>query len=642
MSLDSVAPRGMNKPPAPALRLISTRHRLSVACVLLLALAFYLWTAGSSYPFMFSRTDEIGSSNTYNLLVTAFLHGHVYLPVKVPAGLLHLKDPYSPAQNAPWQEGVYHDWVLYHGRFYSSWGPSASLLFLIVRVSGYRLPVSLAVALYSFGGLAASVALLHVLARRFVAGMPDWMLTVATICLALTNVAPFLLRRPSVYEAAISGALCFEMLGLYLIASGALGAVRRRRLAWGSLWLGLAVLARPTMAVGLPVVVVVAVLLIRRREPRRMTLISLLAPFFLCGVLLVAYNEVRFGAAGNFGTQYQLSGVDAMTHPIEHLDYIPPGVFSYLFIPGQVSLVFPHFFLQTTAQLPFAVPSSYEGTNPVNGSPEVAGGLLATMPITILLLAWPVAWIRRRAGDTSALLVVAAGAVLCLAVMVLLAYALWGTTERYEVDFASFGLIAALLMWGLLLSRTSPGSWGRRGIASLGAGLVVLGAAAGVAGSLLGYQDLLQVEHPGIFNDFRDITSPVVTGITMVTGRAAITNVTSPAPISYPAGSPYLHFDDGGLSTYIGGAPVTITVVSPRNEKDAILAIASQGYVGLAGQVIRVASAGSTVIDVPILGASLRMPVRLHRGVNQIVLRSLGATTQQLSQTLLANLQLEN
>jgi hypothetical protein len=36
------------------------------------------------------------------------------------------------------------------------------------------------------------------------------------------------------------------------------------------------------------------------------------------------------------------------------------------------------------------------------------------------------------------------------------------------------------------------------------------------------------------------------------------------------------------------------------------------------------------------------MPVRLHRGVNQIVLRSLGATTQQLSQTLLANLQLEN
>src|SRR5690349_12412224 len=73
-----------------------TRHRIAIFIVLVLALAFYMWTAYTAARFTFSRNN----GDVYNLLTTAFLHGHAYLPLAVPGGLLHLRDPYDPAQNA--------------------------------------------------------------------------------------------------------------------------------------------------------------------------------------------------------------------------------------------------------------------------------------------------------------------------------------------------------------------------------------------------------------------------------------------------------------------------------------------------------------------------------------------------------------
>ena len=139
------------------------------------------------------------------------------------------------------------------------------MLFLLIRITGYRPSDPFAVAFYCFGGLVGATALLHVLARRLVPGIPNWALSLATVGIALTNVAPFILRRPAEYEIAISGAYFFEMIGLYLVASAVLApAVLRRRMAWGSLLLGLALLARPTMAADLLLLLGIAVVLIRR------------------------------------------------------------------------------------------------------------------------------------------------------------------------------------------------------------------------------------------------------------------------------------------------------------------------------------------------------------------------------------------
>jgi hypothetical protein len=95
-----------------------------IALILLLALAigFYMWTAATSIPFTFPTS----SADLYNELTTALLHGHTYLPIPVPPGLLHLADPYNPAQNGQYNS-LYHDLSLYKGHFYSQWGPTPVL-----------------------------------------------------------------------------------------------------------------------------------------------------------------------------------------------------------------------------------------------------------------------------------------------------------------------------------------------------------------------------------------------------------------------------------------------------------------------------------------------------------------------------------
>src|SRR5271154_3054574 len=77
-----------------------TRHQRAIVVVLLLAMWFYMWTAATSAPFVFSSAH---SSDIYNLMTDAFLHGHTYLPLTPPAGLLHLATPYDPKQNLPYQ-----------------------------------------------------------------------------------------------------------------------------------------------------------------------------------------------------------------------------------------------------------------------------------------------------------------------------------------------------------------------------------------------------------------------------------------------------------------------------------------------------------------------------------------------------------
>ncbi len=92
-------------------RLRVTRHRVVILVILVLALAFYVWTAYTAGPFTFN--DHQG--DVYNEQTTAFLRGHTYLPIQVPAGLGRLRQTqYDPAQNAPYQ-AAYHDLALHNG-----------------------------------------------------------------------------------------------------------------------------------------------------------------------------------------------------------------------------------------------------------------------------------------------------------------------------------------------------------------------------------------------------------------------------------------------------------------------------------------------------------------------------------------------
>ena len=167
----------------------------------------------------------------------------------MPAGLLHLADPYNPALNAPYN-AAYHDLSLYHGHFYSQWGPTPVLtLFAPFRIIGTAYAGELRRGAVCVGrpGLLGSPPTRAPQAPC--AETPPWVLPVSPVGLALTNTLPFLLRRPVQYEVAIACGYCFEMAGLWLMVTAVLGPeLRRWRMIAGSLCLGLAMGGRPTLA----------------------------------------------------------------------------------------------------------------------------------------------------------------------------------------------------------------------------------------------------------------------------------------------------------------------------------------------------------------------------------------------------------
>ena len=339
----------------------------------------------------------------------------------------------------------------------------------------------------------------------------------ALVGLALTNTVPFLLRRPIQYEVAIACGYCFEMAGLWLMVTAVLGTeLRRWRMIAGSLCLGLALGARPTLAVGGAVAVAAALWEYKRRtgtyrvRPSSEILRLLtyaLGPFVLCGLLLALYNHVRFGGFTNFGERYELAGIDQTKTRFYSLSYVLPGLFTYLLLPARLVLTFPHAFLQTAASDPFSLPRGYAGASPSLAG-EPTGGVITTMPITLLLLGIPLMWRQRRSGERRPLVAATGLVILGLLIVTLVSWALFGTTERYEVDFVSFLLIPAFLVWAMILARARPKTAARRISAVVGIVLTLIGAAIGTAISFTGYSDLLRAEHPAIFDAMEDVTAP--------------------------------------------------------------------------------------------------------------------------------------
>jgi hypothetical protein len=600
-------------------------YDLAVFGVLVLALAFYLWTAASSIPFTLRSVD----ADIYNWLTTAFLHGHTYLLITVPPGLRHLADPYNPALNAPYTY-AYHDLSLYHGHFYSQWGPTPVLtLFAPFRITGLRMPESLAVALYAWVGLVFSVLLLRALLTHLVPRTPPWVLLVSAVGLALTNTLPFLLRRPVQYEVAIACGYCFEMAGLWLMVTAVLAPeFRRGRMIVGSLCLGLAVGARPTLALGGAVAVAAALWELKRRTGRYRlhansetvkVLTYSLGPFVVCGLLLAWYNHVRFGGFTNFGERYEIASTDQMNAPFYRFSWILPGLFTYLLLPARIALTFPHAFLQSAANDPFSLPRGYAGASPqLPGEPT--GGVLTTMPITLLLFAVPVMWWQRRSDERRALVAATGLVTLGLAVATLVSWALFGTTERYEVDFVSLLLIPAFLVWAMLLSRAQHRTSARRICAAAGVVLTVIGAAIGTGISFTGYQDLLRLLHPATFDALEDATAPIATVATMIGGKPQIVRIDD-GPLPVTTATRHIGFSEDHASAWLGSVPMSLTVLSPDNRQTSIYVTATRGSGAprLSSIAVTVSSHGR-LATVPLIGRRVRLPVSLKWGLNRVLL----------------------
>jgi hypothetical protein len=491
---------------APEISTVGSRPRLSawqdVTLTVLLTLMglFYMWTATTSNVFIEPAAKLPGY---FPEIARSFLAGHLYLTVQPKPELLALPDPYDPAQN---QRYKVHDAILFNKRYYVYYGVAPVLmLFLPFRAAtGLDFPEALAVPLFCTIALVSAFGVLRFLADRYLPHPPFWLLLASILALAFGSQFPYLIRRPMHYELAIAAGQGLVFAAAFFYVIGTLG--ERLRLGYvlaGSILLGLAVGSRfPLLSAGIiPAALAACTLYQRRQEPWRRHLITLLAffgPVAVCVFLVGLYNYLRFDSWTQFGLTYTLQGwKSARTYKFIDIAHVPPGLFYYLLCPPHYIAEFPFIYLDPTHYL----------KPPENYWVEPIGGILPLVPLVGILLFLPAAlvafWKTHRE--------------LCLAIMVILVpgcamftlYVLWAAIPRYENDFATFWLIAALWLWFLVIQSLGPKTWKRRAVVSVFVMLLAVTVVTNAATSIIGLGDNLRYGSPMIYNAVHDWFRPI-------------------------------------------------------------------------------------------------------------------------------------
>jgi hypothetical protein len=593
--------------------LTSDRTNIALIAVFLLGAVFYLWRATYAAPLALHG----GANTPYNQLADAFLHLRLWV-VNVPAQALGPGNPYNPAQRSAFLFG-YPDYSLYASHLYISWGPVPVLLWLVpLHLLGFEPSASVITTPFVIIGLGFALAALRVILRR-IGEVSLWLCILAALTLTCASVIPYILRFPLVYHEEIAAGYCFAMAGIWLAVSAVVdGHASLKRLALMSLFIGLATGSRLTLGV-MALALAAVYLSLRGTRPWRGMLGALAAPFGICVLLLAAYNQARFGNVLENGAKLQINGVSTYTAHFGELSYLGPGLWSYLIAPPRIGALFPFIYINyPQVSYPFTLPAHYQPLS------EETGGLLTMAPIAIFLLALPWIW-RRRPTALGALapllLAIAVAGAVC---MLFVSYEIYISTERYEVDYMTPLLFGALAAW-LVLSG-GPQSARRRLVRSVGAVLALWSCATGMAISLQEIE-----KHASTWRTLVNLSSPLSSAIAKIAGHPVLAEVYTPDIQRSPPSYSNLGTEVTGFSL-APGAQADLTIVSPDSRADALLAdaVTSSTSQIRGGLEIRVSGPGpvSHSYRLPAGASTVRIPVHLNPGVNQLVLSPAGGASQ--------------
>lgn len=375
----------------------------------------------------------------YPGLTESLLKGELTLPVKPGEGLLKAANPYQPGRNYPYV----WDASYYQGKYYIYFGITPVLtLFLPFRVLAQRpLPTHFALLTFLVAGFIGSLFVLERARRKCGILRPAVPIQVLTVfVLGLGNVGPLMLRRPSVYEVAISSAYCFSMWGFYCLI-GYFQNLSLRRALLASLFLGLAVGSRPTYGVTSGLIMIAAmttVWLCWKVDGWGMALrvFVLVAPMATVALVLGLYNKLRFDSWTEFGLRYQLDHLDMYNMKLNVTNALHGAAF-YLFSTPIYSQHFPGIRTNLNTH-PFQL-GNHVGLN------EDVLGVLGAFPVTCFIVLIPfVAWYRRSRWT-----LLLATSLVGLAGFMVFAVSNVGISARYEQDFLpSFLLASTLAFYG--------------------------------------------------------------------------------------------------------------------------------------------------------------------------------------------------
>jgi len=297
-------------------------------------------------------------------LVEAFKKGHVYLDRNVEEFLNEIDNPYDENQRNETGESYAWDHVLYKGHYYSYYGIAPVLLLFLPYnlITGYYCPDELGILVFSFMAFAGITMLYMSIVRKRFSELPAGIVIACLFILQLSSGIWYSIGRPDFYEIAIAAGLAFISWGIFfLFESGLLFGekISLKKTALASLFLAIAVLCRPTLAVyciSAAVLMMLALPAVSGGKTKSEKLLNAasvkyilcaIGPMCILGAGQMAYNYARFDSPFDFGIQYSLT-INDFTRSEFHTKFSAVAIYNYLFNPPVFLTEYP--FVKTSFQ----------------------------------------------------------------------------------------------------------------------------------------------------------------------------------------------------------------------------------------------------------------------------------------------------
>ncbi len=405
-------------------------------------------------------TAESGNQITQEL-VDAFEQGRLDLDIDMNERLEALDNPYDYSQRRTGNIGYYPwDRLYYNGKYYSYYGIAPLLLFLPYHlITGWYFPSTWAVWLFGGIGILFLTKLYLAFADRFLKKIRSSIVILGLFIIQLSSGIWFCFPTPQFYEIAqSSGFACVAAGAYFLLTSNMIGEGRviNYRAALSSVFLALAVLCRPTLAVycAAALIFIAAGAVKKLRLADGKSAVKVLTPYLLCALLpfvviggvQMLYNYARFGSVFDFGIDYSLTINDFTTAEF-HMPFALIGAFNYIFALPSFTPDFPFFNFG-------AVQTFYPQGYYFIATASACGLLWKALPVFSYFGA---AKAYRHSDSKNKRLYAVLIAVVCIICPLIIMFSIWesGYGVRYCVDFNWQILIGAFAVLAVIYRKSA-------------------------------------------------------------------------------------------------------------------------------------------------------------------------------------------
>ncbi|MDR1657150.1 MAG: hypothetical protein LBT47_06285 [Deltaproteobacteria bacterium] len=416
---------------------------LYALCIISISMVYILSSRNVQYGYEF-----------YVQLTKSFFKGHTYLALA--PGLESLPDPYDPEANHEFRRGktsYFHDSSYYNGKIYIYYGPTPVLTFFL---PAYFLSIQVydrhAALFYLLGAFLFQALLFLKLTARptdLNLNQPDprtWFTLAGLWILGLTSPGLTMLKRPDIYEVAMTSSLFFISGALYFLTLRLFFVKKNWLIVLISLFLVLGVGSRITAVIPSALFFLIIIYILYKEKATIRPYIYLFLPFTLGMISYLLYNHARFDSFFEFGINYIISEFTPSSVVAGFSDDIKIIYFFkilkvYLFNFFTFSHIFPFVSLNIA---PIENIIVYEIAIP---------GLLSCFPVkwSLILLPWVCCYWRKIGRTRLALftLLLVLGALLILGALAQVPMIFY----HYLPNISLFLTLAALLVWGFLLGH---------------------------------------------------------------------------------------------------------------------------------------------------------------------------------------------